>query len=132
MPFADHRPDPADLARFRALCGNRRWAARLAEIGRHAASASLAGRAAQQRHALELVLARLAEPAALAKAGPAERRVSAFAHEAVRLAATLPAGPRKRLRELIEAGLKRGPFMERLVAQIEQGTNALLLAKSAD
>jgi 1-acyl-sn-glycerol-3-phosphate acyltransferase len=34
--------------------------------------------------------------------------------------------------ELIEAGLKRGPFMERLVAQIEQGTNALLLAKSAD
>ena len=105
MPFADHRPDPADLARFRALCGDRRWAARLAEIGRRTAAASLAGRAAQQRHALELVLGRLAEPTALAKASPAERRVGAFAREAVRLAATLPAGPRKRLRDLIEAGL---------------------------
>ena len=105
MPFADHRPDPADLARFRALCGDRRWAARLAEISRRASASSLAGRAAQQRHALELALARLAEPAALAKAGPAERRITAYAREAVQLAATLPAGPRKRLRDRIEAGL---------------------------
>ena len=105
MPFADHRPDPADLARFRALCGDRRWAARLAELGRRAAGASLAGRAAQQRHALELALARLSEPAALARATPVERRVLAFARDAVRLAATLPAAPRKRLRDLIEAGL---------------------------
>jgi hypothetical protein len=105
MPFADHRPDPADLARFRALCGGRRWTARLAEIGRLAAGASLASRAAQQRHALELALGRLAEPTALAKANPAERRVTAFAREAVRLAATLPPEPRKRLRDLIEAGL---------------------------
>lgn len=105
MPFADHRPDPADIARFRTLCGDRRWTARLADISRRAAAASLAGRAAQQRHALELALARLAEPAALAKASPAERRVTAYAREAVRLAATLPAAPRKRLRDLIESGL---------------------------
>lgn len=105
MSLADHRPDPADLARFRALCGDRRWAKRLSEIGRRAAMASLAGRAAQQRHALELALARLAEPAALAKATPVERRVTGYAREAVQLAATLPAGPRKRLRDLIEAGL---------------------------
>lgn len=105
MSLADHRPDPADLARFRALCGDRRWAKRLSELGRRAAGASLAGRAAQQRHALELALARLAEPVALAKASPAERRVTAYAREAVQLAATLPAGPRKRLRDLIEAGL---------------------------
>ncbi|MFM2148394.1 MAG: hypothetical protein RLZZ187_700 [Pseudomonadota bacterium] len=105
MSLADHRPDPADLARFRALCGDRRWAKRLSELGRRAAGASLAGRAAQQRHALELALARLAEPAALAKATPAERRVIAYAREAVQLATTLPAAPRKRLRDLIEAGL---------------------------
>jgi hypothetical protein len=105
MPFADHRPDPADLARFRALCGDRRWAARLAEIARLASAASLAGRAAQQRHALELSLARLSEPAALARASRAERRVTAFAKEAVTLAATLPPVPRKRLRDRIEAGL---------------------------
>jgi hypothetical protein len=105
MPFADHRPDPAELARFRALCGDRRWTTRLNELGRRAGTASLAGRVAQQRHALELILARLAEPAAAAKASQAERRISALAREAVQLAERLPAAPRKRLRALIEAGL---------------------------
>ncbi len=105
MPFADHRPDAADLARFRSLCGDRRWAARLGEIARRASASSHAGRAMQQRHALELALARLCEPAALAKATPAERMVTAYAHEAVALAETLPAAPRKRLRARIEAGL---------------------------
>ena len=33
--------------------------------------------------------------------------------------------------EPIESGLKRGPFMERLEAQIEQGTNTLPLARGA-
>ena len=105
MPFADHRPDPADLDRFRSLCGGRLWAKRVSEIGQRARSSSLSGRVTQQRHALELTLARLSDPAALAKASPAERRVLAFANEAVKLAATLPAGPRKRLRARIEAGL---------------------------
>jgi hypothetical protein len=102
---ADHRPGPADLARFRALCGGRRWTSRLAELGRRTAAPSLAGRVAQQRHALELVLARLAEAPALDRASPAEQRVIAFAREAVRLAAALPAEPRKRLRDRLEAGL---------------------------
>jgi hypothetical protein len=105
MPFADHRPDPADLDRFRALCGDKLWSRRLDDLGQRAASASLSGRAAQQRHALELILARLSDPAALFRATPAERRVTAFAREAVQLAETLPAGPRRRLRERIEAGL---------------------------
>jgi len=105
MPFADHRPDPAGIARFRALCGDRRWSARLADISRRAGTASLAGRVALQRHALELTLARLAEPAALEKASRAERCVIAFATEAVKLAETLPATSRKRLRARIEAGL---------------------------
>jgi hypothetical protein len=105
MPFADHRLDQVELSRFRALCGDRRWAARHTELARRAAAPSLSGRAVQQRHALELILARLAEPAAMAKASVAERHVAAFAAEAVKLARTLPAGPRKRLRALIEAGL---------------------------
>lgn len=105
MPFADHRPDPADLDRFRALCGDRLWSRRVSDLGQRAASTSLAGRAAQQRHALELILARLSDPAALGRATPAERRVTAFAREAVQLAETLPAGHRRRLRDRIEAGL---------------------------
>lgn len=105
MPFADHRPDPADLDRFRSLCGDRLWSKRVSDIGQRAACQSLSGRATQQRHALELILARLSKPEALAKASLAERRVTAFANEAVKLAATLPPGPRKRLRALIEAGL---------------------------
>jgi hypothetical protein len=105
MPFADHRPDPADLDRFRSLCGDRLWSARLSEIGKRATAASLSGRVTQQRHQLELILARLCDPKALAKASLAERRVTAFAKEAVRLAETLPAAPRKRLRQRIESGL---------------------------
>ncbi len=104
MPPADHRPQPADLQRFRTLCG-RAWGKRMAEIGQRAAGASLSGRAVQQRHALELALERLCDPAALARATPAERRVCSFAREAVTLAATLPTPSRKRLRERIEAGL---------------------------
>jgi hypothetical protein len=105
MPFADHRPDPAALARFRALCGERRWSARLTELSRRAEGASLAARAAQQRHALELALARLADPAALARANRPERQLVGLAAEAVRLAAALPAEARKRLRARIEAAL---------------------------
>jgi hypothetical protein len=105
MIFADHRPDPADLRQFRSLCGDRLWRARVADISRKSGATSLTGRATQQRHALELILARLCDPKAFAKASPAERLVCAFAREAVKLAETLPPAPRARLRERIEAGL---------------------------
>ncbi|NKC29805.1 hypothetical protein [Falsiroseomonas selenitidurans] len=105
MPFADQRPEPADLARFQALCGARLWQQRLGDLAQRTASASLSGRAAQQRHALELVLARLADPRALARATPAERLACAFAREAVQLAERLPAAQRARLRAQIAAGL---------------------------
>jgi hypothetical protein len=105
MPFADHQPDPKSLARFRALCGERRWSARLGELTRRAAATSLAGRAAQQRHALELALGRLAEPEGPARATRAERLLAGFATEAVKLAATLPPEARSRLRARIEAAL---------------------------
>jgi len=105
MLFADYRPEPADLDRFLSLCGARLWTRRLGEIGQRARQPSLSGRAAQQRHALELVLARMADPKAMASASQAERRVLAFAREAAKLAASLPTPQRARLRDLIAAGL---------------------------
>ena len=105
MTFADHRPELSDLSRFRDLCGASLWRGRLAEIRAQAQTTSLSGRAVQQRHALELVLARLSDAKALAGASTAERRVAAFAREAVQLAGTLPAANRERLRDRIEQGL---------------------------
>ena len=104
MPFGDSDADPASAA-FVRLVGGRAWSSRIAALARRAQSGPLSGRAAQQRHALEFALARAADPRAAAKAGPAERRVLAFAQDAVRLARTLPAGPRARLRALLAAGL---------------------------
>jgi len=103
MPFADPRPDPSVVSAFTRLAGGRAWSARIAELARRAQAGRLTGRAAQQRHALEFVLARAAEPGT--RLGTAERRVLAFAQEAVKLARTLPEGPRARLRALVLEGL---------------------------
>ncbi len=103
-------PDPAEdaAAAFAALCGDARWTSRIAELDRQSQVGPLSGRAMQQRHVLELVLARLCNHRAFARATPAERRICAFAQEAVRLAATLPPGPRERLRERLVTGLTGG------------------------
>lgn len=105
MPFADPQPDPSIPAAFARLCGGRAWSSRLADLARRARSGPLSGRAAQQRHALEFVLARAADPRAAGRLGLAERRVLAFAQEAVRLARALPKAPRDRLRALVQEGL---------------------------
>lgn len=115
MPFADPLAagrfpvapgaDNPGLDAFVALCGEAAWAARLADLGSRAQAGSLTGRAAQQRHALELALARLSGRKALTKPTAAERRIRAFAEEAVRLADSLPEGPRARLRDQLVAGL---------------------------
>ncbi|MBL6454755.1 hypothetical protein JMJ55_05430 [Belnapia sp. T6] len=97
--------DNPGLDAFVALCGEAAWAARLADLGNRAGAKSLSGRAAQQRHALELALARLVGRRALTRPTSAERRICAFAEEAVRLADSLPEGPRARLRDLLVAGL---------------------------
>ena len=97
--------DNPGLDAFVALCGEAAWAARLADLGNRAQVRSLTGRAAQQRHALELALARLSGRRALTKPTAAERRICAFAEEAVRLADSLPEGPRARLRDQLVAGL---------------------------
>jgi hypothetical protein len=54
---------------------------------------------------LEFVLARATDPQELAGASRAERRVLAYAREAVRLARSLPEAPRARLRALLLEGL---------------------------
>lgn len=104
FPVAPGADNPG-LDAFVALCGEAAWTARLADIGSRAQLKSLSGRAAQQRHALELALARLSDRRALTRASPAERRLCVFAEEAVRLADSLPAAPRARLREELIAGL---------------------------
>ena len=102
MPFGDTEADdtaaPSALSAFLALAGAEKWRMRVRDIGARARPGSLAGRAAQQRHALELILARLNDPAVLARAGRHERRVLAFAREATALAAVLEPGPRARQR----------------------------------
>jgi hypothetical protein len=105
MPFADQQPDARALDAFVALCGKRAWTARMSDLEAKMQPGSACGRATQQRHALELLLARLCESRAQGRLSVAERRICAHAQEAVRLAASLPAAPRARLRELVLAGL---------------------------
>lgn len=102
MPSCD--PDPGSSA-FLRLVGDRAWSTRMATLAQRAQSGTLSGRAAQQRHALEFALARAAGPEAAAKASPAERHILALAQDAVRLARSLPPGPRARLRARLAEGL---------------------------
>jgi len=105
MPF-DEPPSPAGpIGAFIALCGKAAWSQRLSHLGSQMQSGSALGRAAQQRHALELALARLGDRKALAGASKAERCLHALAQEAVRLADSLSPAPRARLRQEILAGL---------------------------
>ncbi|MCB4822596.1 hypothetical protein [Roseicella aerolata] len=105
MPFADPQPEPPALDAFVALCGEGPWHSRVADLGQRAHPGSLSGRAAQQRYALELALARLCDRKAAAKAGPAERRLCALARDAVALAESLPAAARARLQDRLLGGL---------------------------
>jgi hypothetical protein len=105
MPFANPQPDTSALDAFVALCGKPVWRTRMADLETRAQPGSLLGRGMQQRHALELALARLFERRSRDQLSLAERRLCAFAREAVRLAEILPKEPRARLREQLLAGL---------------------------
>ncbi|WP_431302429.1 hypothetical protein [Sediminicoccus sp. BL-A-41-H5] len=105
MTHPEPKPDPAAVQAFVALAGGAAWRKRMADLGARLQPGSLSSRAMQQRHALELILARLSKPELLAKAGRAERRVLAFAREAAEVAKSLPAGPRARLKALVGDGL---------------------------
>ena len=90
---------------FLELAGRQVWDRRLRHIGEATRSRSLGARAASQRHAAEIALARLHAPGAADAASAAERRFLAFAREAVALAHALPHPAGERLRERIAAGL---------------------------
>ncbi len=103
---AETEPHPRTLEAFVSLCGKRAWRARMADLGARVQAGAHSGRAVQQRHALELALARLNAGGDLKGATVAERRLCGFAREAVRLADSLPPGPRDRLRERLLEGLR--------------------------
>lgn len=105
MPFDEPPPPAGPIGAFIALCGEAAWSERLSALGNQVQSGSALGRAAQQRHALEMALARLGDRKALPRPGKAERHLHALAQEAVRLADSLPPAPRARLRQEIRAGL---------------------------
>jgi hypothetical protein len=102
MPFSDPAPDQSVANQFASLAGKRVWRKRLAELAERAQGQSMTARAVQQRHAIELAIARFAEGG---RGGLAERRIAAFAEEAVALARRLAAPARARLQERIAEGL---------------------------
>lgn len=102
----DMPPTGQALSGFLRLCGTRVFEKRLAELGRRTQSGALQGRAAQQRHALEFALARVADPRTARPAGAAERRIGEFARGVAALATSLPPVPRRRLKDRVEAALE--------------------------
>ena len=105
MLLADALHEDDACRGFLALAGEASWRQRMADLAARTAPQSWRGRAAQQRHALELVLARLSDPRQTPRPSRAERLVLDLAREAVRLADTLPAESRHRLRARLLEGL---------------------------
>ena len=105
MPPRDSPTDHAALAAFVRIAGRDCWGKRVSALGARVKQGQFTGRAAQQRHAAELMLARLSGPAALARAGTPEKRVLLFAREVARLDAALSGESRARLRAMVRAGL---------------------------
>ena len=105
MTVSDPHPDPGVVRGFLGFCGDAAWLRRLDDLARRSRAGRLQGRAAQARHAIEIALARLSEPDAAARASPAERQILALADQALRLAKSLPAASRKRLRDRMAAAL---------------------------
>lgn len=101
---AQDMTEASPVREFLCLAGGREaWGQRLSSINRRG---GYTGRAAQQRHAAELMLNRLADPARLRNAGTPERLVLGFAQELTALARSLPEKPRCRLRAQLRAGLE--------------------------
>jgi hypothetical protein len=105
MSFADAPAPSGALQSFVALCGESTWNRRVAELCARAQAGSLLGRIAQQRHALELTLARAADRTGNSRVGAVEGLLCLLAQEAVEMAAALPAAPREVVGAEIRAGL---------------------------
>lgn len=105
MTSLESGTDHAALAAFVRIAGRDCWGKRVSALGVMARQGQFTGRAAQQRHAAELMLSRLSGPEALARAGTPEKRVLQFAREVARLDAALSGDARARLRVMVRAGL---------------------------
>ncbi len=105
MPDQDLRPDYAAIAAFVKIAGRDCWGKRVIAISERTKQGQFTGRATQQRHAAELMLARLSDPGVLARAGASERCVLVFARQVAQLDATLAGESRGRLRAMVREGL---------------------------
>ena len=93
-----------DAIRFTKLAGPARWRRRMAELASLSAVGGRAGRAAVQRHLLELTIDRLTR-AGDRPLAPSEAAIAALAQATTALATSLAADGRARLLAAIHAGL---------------------------
>lgn len=91
-------PDVAALEAFVDGFGRRAWRERISELTAVARSPTRAGRAALQRHVIELTIERWRRRQANRPASPAETRILELTQDSSRLFDTLPAAARDRLR----------------------------------
>lgn len=96
---------PTTPAAFIAACGKRLWQRRMAGLAERAQAGQNRGKAALQRHALELTLNRLARGGMNRQASPAEQRITALAAELVATYGRLSPAGRARLRADLHAAL---------------------------
>lgn len=96
--------DGAALDAFVGLIGDSAWRARLAMLRPAAAAPTRLGRAALQRHAIELAIDRLRRGMGRAPS-LAERLIAEHATAAARLHGSLPARARERLAAMLRTGL---------------------------
>ena len=99
LPF-----DPRALDAFVAMIGARAWAARVAEIGRLAATGPRTGTVVLQRHGLELAIERLRAPLTRPPV-TAELHAAGLATDAVALHRRLSTPGKGRLRERLTAAV---------------------------
>ncbi|MBN8891614.1 MAG: hypothetical protein BGP12_12265 [Rhodospirillales bacterium 70-18] len=96
---------PTTLAAFIAACGRQLWQRRMAALAAQAQGGQRRGKAAVQRHALELTIDRLSRGGLNRPHTAAEQRIIGLAAEAVATYARLSPPGRARLRAALHAAL---------------------------
>ena len=91
--------DTSALQAFVDAFGKRAWMERIGELERAGAERTRLGRAAQQRHVVELTINRWLRPGRNRPPSVAERCIAGLAADASRLFDDLPVGSRDRLRD---------------------------------
>ena len=101
----DNASDRPVLDEFITICGAPLWQERLAALRAAWAPATRQGRGSMQRHCIEMVIERVRSGAGTRALTAAERRIVAYAAEAVSLHGQLPPAGRSRLRAALAAAL---------------------------